>query len=114
MQLKILVFSAPPTALALHGAVDTKDADPISKLPIKECRKSLIFAYGAGLLHGLNASDAGLAEVSSTAAGQVRVAHHREADGTTTVVWGLLNKANIESSPASWSGIHHHTQLRII
>lgn len=107
MQLEIFVFSAPSTPLVLHGTVHTKDTDPISKLSIEECRETLLLAQGAGLVHDLNAGNAGLAVVPATAASQVRVVHHRQADGTTAVIWRLFHKANVKSSPADWSCTHY-------
>ena len=107
MKLQILVRSLPFAPFTLHWAVDIENADPIAQLSIEEGGKLPRLAYGAGLTHEEDASDAVLAVVPSAARGQVGVSHDGEANRTTAIVGGLLEKTYVEPSPGSWSSGHY-------
>ena len=67
MKLHILICSLPSAPFTLHWAVDVENADPIAQLSIEERGKIPRLAYGAGLTHEENASDAVLAVVPPAA-----------------------------------------------
>ena len=109
MGLQILILSVPFAAVILHGAVHVEDADPIAKLPIEKRSEFLLLADGAGLVHALDSSDAGLAVVLPTAAGEVRIIHYGEADGAKAVIGWFLEEPDVKPSFGSWNSSHDYS-----